>query len=58
MPMLFHCHFCDKPTPNRDGVCSDCKKKKGVLSGHLRNYKLDCSFPIHRGINVTTCSNE
>jgi len=21
MPNLFHCHECDKPTPNKNGLC-------------------------------------
>jgi hypothetical protein len=28
MPMLFHCHDCDKPTPNMSIVCDNCKKKR------------------------------
>ena len=28
MPMLFHCHDCDKPTPNFSVVCDKCTKKR------------------------------
>jgi predicted nucleic acid-binding Zn ribbon protein len=54
MPMLFHCHRCDKPTPNKDGVCSSCKEKKGVPSERLRNNKLGDCIPIYRKLDDTS----
>ena len=28
MPIPFHCHECDSPTMNTDGICDTCKKRK------------------------------
>tara|TARA_Y100001951_G_C11094073_1_gene158353 strand:- start:342 stop:509 length:168 start_codon:yes stop_codon:yes gene_type:complete len=28
MPLPFHCHECDAPTMNEDGICDDCAKRK------------------------------
>ena len=28
MPTPFHCHGCDKPTMNREGLCEDCVRDK------------------------------
>ncbi len=28
MPMPFHCHECDCPTMNEDGICDCCVKRK------------------------------
>lgn len=52
MPMLFHCHLCDKPTANRDGLCNDCKKK-GVIDDVNRNNIVDVSIISNRVTNVT-----
>jgi hypothetical protein len=30
MPMLFHCHECDKPTGNKDMICDNCIEKTKV----------------------------
>ena len=27
MPMLFHCHECNKPTASRFGICHNCIEK-------------------------------
>tara|TARA_R100000458_G_C8156937_1_gene162541 strand:+ start:283 stop:486 length:204 start_codon:yes stop_codon:yes gene_type:complete len=40
MPTPFHCHSCDKPTMNNDGVCNSCKEKRSDKADCL-----DCGNP-------------
>ena len=59
MPTPFHCHGCDKPTMNREGLCDDCvrnknKSQKGTevvsdihkIGGNRRRYKF---YPLEKG---------
>lgn len=40
MPTPFHCHSCDKPTMNINGVCNSCKEKRSDKADCL-----DCGNP-------------
>ena len=42
-PTPFHCHTCDKPTMNSNGVCDSCLEKQQV-SVYLNSFNKTKSF--------------
>ncbi len=38
MPMLFHCHECDKPTISKNLLCDDCcEETKGTRRYNIKS---------------------
>ena len=41
MPIPFHCHECDAPTPNRDGLCGECRRQINAVNSNNTGEKMD-----------------
>ena len=41
MPMPFHCHECDAPTPNLDGLCGECKRQANMATSTSTGEPMD-----------------